>query len=110
MRSLIKNIIKVFLVLSIVLSISGIAMAYTFDSEIDPKVFAGWEVIGSIQTSQFGGFITLKNPSPDAKIKEAVLEICNGGILSYEYAIEGKIYKYKFNMETHNYDLVVPEE
>lgn len=110
MKSLTKTIMKIFLVLSIVLCIGGIAMAYTFDSELDPKVFVGWEVIGSVQTSPHGGFITLKNPDPNDKIKEAVIEVFNSGIVSYEYAIEGKIYKYRFNMDTRNYDLVVPEE
>ena len=110
MKSLTKTIVKVFLALSIVLCIGGIAMAYTFDSEIDPKVFVEWEVIGSMQTSPYGGFVTLKNPNPDAKIKEAFIEVFNGSIVSYEYSIDGKIYKYQFNMETKNYDLVVPEK
>jgi len=109
MKSLTKTIIKVFLVLSVVLCVSGIAMAYTFDSEIDPKVFIEWEVIGKVQTSSYGGLITLKNPNPDAKIKEAVIEVFNNSIMSYEYAIEGKIYKYQFNMETSNYDMVTEE-
>jgi hypothetical protein len=110
MKSLIKTIMKVFLALFIVLCVGGIAMAYTFDSEIDPKVFVGWEVTGSVQTSDYGGFIMLKNPDPNAKIKEAVIEILKCNVISYEYSIDGKVYKYKFNSETYNYDLVVPEE
>jgi len=110
MKSLTKSIIKVFLALSIVFCIGGIAMAYTFDSEVDPKTFVEWEVIGTTQTSQYGGFVVLKNPDIDAKIKEVVIEVFNNTVMSYEYAIEGKVYKYELNMETDNYDLVVPEE
>ena len=110
MNSLIKTIMKVFLVLSVVLCVTGIAMAYTYDSEIDPAVFVGWEVIGSMQTSSYGGFVMLKNPAPDAKIKEARLEVLKCNIISYEYSIDGKVYKYQLNTETWNYDLVVPEE
>jgi len=109
MKSLTKTIIKVFLALSIVFCISGIAMAYTFDSEVDPKTFVEWEVIGMTQTSQYGGFVVLKNPDIDAKIKEVVIEVFNNTVMSYEYAIEGKVYKYELNMETDNYDVIEPK-
>ena len=85
-------------------------MAYTFDSEIDPKIFVNWERVGSVQTSPCGGYVLLKNPNQDDKIKEAIIEIFKNGIVAYEYSIEGKTYKYIFNKETKNYDLVVPKE
>jgi len=109
MKSLIKTIMKAFLVLSIVLCVSGIAMAYTYDSEVDPKVFVNWEIIGSIQTSSYGGFVILRNPDTDAKIKEVVIEVFRNTVMSYEYAIGKKVYKYKLNMETNNYDIVTEE-
>ena len=79
-------------------------MAYTYDSEIDPAVFNKWEVVVPMQTSDYGGLIIVKNPDPDAKIKEVVIKLLNGNVVSYAYSIDGKIYAYQFNDRTENYD------
>ena len=54
------------LVLLTVLCISGIVVAYTYNSKADPKDFVGWGVIKAIQIN----------------------------IILYEYVIEWKVYKY----------------
>jgi len=109
MKHLIKSLMVVFVVVSMVLCFVGASFAYTYDSEINPEEFIKWEVIDKVRTSPFGGIATLKNPDPNARIKEAQIEIFNKGLISYEYVIDGKTYKYKFNNETENYDLVIPE-
>lgn len=107
MRHLIKSLMTAFVVVSMVLCFAGISSAYTYDSEINPAEFTSWEKIGSMQTSPFGGIVMLKNPDPDAKIKEIALNVYNDCLISYWYTIDGKVYKYEFNSETENYDLVI---
>lgn len=109
MRHLIKNLMTVFVVISMVLCFVGASFAYTFDGELNPEAFDKWERVNTIQTSPFGGIVTLKNPDPNAKIKEVSLDIFQNGVVGYWYTIDGKVYKYEFNDETENYDLVVPE-
>ena len=109
MKHLIKSLMTVFVVVSMILCFAGISSAYTYDSEIDPVEFVGWEVVDKIPTSQHGGIAILKNPDANARIKGALVEIFSSSIVAYEYTIEGKTYRYEFNNETHNYDLVVPE-
>jgi len=99
----------VFVMVSVVLCFAGTSFAYTFDSEIDPIEFSGWEVTGKLQTNPLGGIVIVKNPDPNARIKEATLEIQRNGIMSYEYDIDGKTYKYEFNTKTENYGLVIPK-
>jgi len=110
MKHLIKSLMVIFVAVSMVLCFVGASFAYTYDSEINPGEFVEWEKIGSVQTSPFGGVITLKNPDPNARIKEVNLDIFGEQVVSYWYDIDGKIYKYEFNNETENYDLVVPNE
>jgi len=109
MKHLIRNLAVIFVAIPIVLCFAGTSFAYTFDSEIDPIEFSSWEVTGRLQTNPLGGIVIVKNPDPNARIKEATLEIRNDGIISYEYDINGKTYKYEFNTETENYDLVIPK-
>ena len=111
MRHLIKNLMTVFVAVSMVLCFVGTSFAYTYDSELNPEEFStGWITIEKTWTSPFGGIARVKNPDPNARIKEAQIEILNQGLISYEYVIDGKTYKYKFNYETENYDLIVPNE
>ena len=109
MKHLIKSLMAVFVAVSMVLCFVGVSFAYTYDSEINPEEFVKWEVVSKTRTSPFGGTAVVKNPDPNARIKEATLEIQNEGLISYWYTIDGKTYKYEFNYETLNYDLVVPE-
>lgn len=109
MKQLISNLMVIFVVISAILCFIGTSFAYTFESEIDPIEFSSWKVIGKLQTNPLGGIAIVRNPDPNARIKEATLEIRNDGIISYQYDIDGKAYRYEFNTETDNYDLVVPK-
>ena len=110
MKHLIKSLMAVFVAVSMVLCFVGTSFAYTYDSEINPEEFVKWEVTDRDRTSPFGGIATVKNPDPNAKVKEAHLEIWQDGLISYWYDIDGKTYRYEFNNETENYDLIVPNE
>ena len=67
-----KILMKIFIILSTVLCVSGIALAlnYTFDSQINPKEFQSWTVIEKHQTGPGQGTAVLENPDPNAKIKK----------------------------------------
>ena len=106
MKHLIKSLMAIFVVISVVLCFAGTSFAYTYDSEIDPIEFSSWEVTGKFQTNPLGGIVIVKNPDPNARIKKAMLKIRRNGIIGYAYDIDGKTYKYEFNTETANYDLV----
>ena len=110
MKHLIRSLMTVFVAVSMILCFVGASFAYTYDSEINPEEFVAWEVIDKVRTSPSGGTAVIKNPDPNARIREATLEIQNGGLISYWYTIDGKTYKYEFNYETENYDLIVPNE
>jgi len=104
-----KSLMTVFVVVSMVLCFSLTAFAWTFDSEINPREFLNWERVSAVQTGPRSGTVTLRNPDPDAKIKEASISIWEDNLISYWYVINDKTYKYKYNDVTKNYDLVVPE-
>lgn len=103
-----KTLMKIFVILSTVLCVSGFALAsnYTFESEINPKEFQSWTVIEKHQTGPGQGTAVLENPDPNAKIKKVAVEILGSGLLAYSYIIDGKTYKYRFNFETGNFDKV----
>jgi len=108
MKTFMKNLTKILLVISVVLCVSGVALAnaYTSDSEIDPIEFYNWTVVEKHQTGPGEGTAVIENPDPNAKIKRATIKISEGSLLSYSYVIDGKTYEYKFNYETKNYDLI----
>ena len=110
MRSLTKTLMGIFMVAFIAICFVGTSFAYTYDSEIDPIEFSNWKVLEIVSNSPFGGFVALKNPDPNATIKEAIIEVFQNSIIAYEYTIDGKNYAYEFNNETKNYDLVKPAE
>ena len=110
MKHLIKSLMTIFVVISMVLCFTGTALAFTFDSELNPEEFYNWERVEFFRTSPYGGVVMLKNPDPNARIKVGSLNIYGGEVLSYSYVIDGKTYTYEFNNETNNYDLIVPNE
>jgi len=109
MKHLIKNLMTIFVAISMVLCFVGVSFAYTYDGEINPSEFTKWNKVSTIQTGPFGGVVVLENPDPNAKIKEVALSIYKDDLIEYWYTIDGKVYKYEFNDETSNYDLVVPK-
>ena len=109
MKHLIKNLMTIFVAISMVLCFVGISFAFTFDSKINPSEFTKWNRVSTIQTGPFGGVVILENPDPNAKIKEASLSLYKNNLIEYWYTINGKVYKYEFNDKTENYDLVVPK-
>lgn len=102
-----KTLVKIFLVLSIVLGVSGIVLAdYTFDGEFDPGVLPSWAVVMKVQTGPNEGMAGLKNPDQDAKINHVIVTMRGGYLITYEYMIDGKTYKYEYDFETEHFGLV----
>lgn len=105
-----KSLIKTLLIISMVLCVSGAAIAaHSFASEIDPKEFYSWTIVEKHQVGPGEGTVIMENPNPNAKIKKVTLYIQYAGLLWYSYDIDGKTYKYEWNYETRNYDSVEPE-
>jgi len=102
-----KTLVKIFLVLSIVLGVSGVALAdYTFDGELDPGELPNWIVVMKVQTGPNEGEAVLKSRDPDAKINHVIVRMRGGYLITYEYMIDGKKYKYEYDFETKHFGLV----
>jgi len=106
---ILKNWKKGLLAVLMVLCFSMTASAYTFDGDIDPIVFGGWEVLSFVQLSSYGGTVVVRNPDGESKILRVVVKVESGGIMGYGYTIDGhtahgKTYVYLFNLDTENYD------
>jgi len=106
---ILKNWKKGLLAVLMVLCFSMTAFAYTFDGEIDPIVFGGWEVMSVVQLSPSEITVVVKSSDGESQILRVIVKVENGGIMGYGYTIDGhtansKTYVYLFNLDTENYD------
>lgn len=98
-------------VVFIVLILSGLVSAsdYTYDSEIDPGEFQNWNIIKKVRTGLTEGMAVLENPDRTAKIKAVIVSMRGRFLITYEYMIGDKKYKYEYDFDTKHFGLVSGE-
>ena len=110
MKFLMNKPIRAFIMILMIVCFTSTAFAYTYDSEIDPVEFSNWTEL-KVDKINDVMIVELENQKANAKIKKATVKVDSQNyIISYEYVVDGKIYKYELNRESHNYDLVKPAE
>ena len=85
--------------------ISWIAMAFTYEGEMDPDEFTMWELVQSDMISFIKMVAIVQNPDREADVQRIQMFMyINGTLLSYRYFKGGEAYNYELNIDKDRYE------
>ena len=87
------------------LLVGTIALAASYEGEIDPDELLQWEAISTQIITPFYMAITAKNPDEKSEIKRVRMIVFRPTkvIIEYGYFLRGKIYAYNFDGKENKY-------
>ena len=93
-----------FLALFLVLFVSGIAAAFTWEGELDPNEFDKWKFKSMFPSPQGWWWVMVANPDESSPIDAVALLVDNNkNVLGYRYFKDGEPYGYFFDPAIQKY-------
>ena len=96
---------KKLLIIFLSLLVGTIALAASYEGEIDPDKLLQWEAISAQNITPFYMVITAENPDEKSEIKRVRMIVFKPTklIIEYGYFLRGKIYAYNFDAKQNKY-------